>query len=81
MAKPQPAEAMCLIEINSSYLLLSAKDAAEIFPILCKGEVLEYDWNSKGYKRKKVDVHNVGVTLKQFTVEQYAVMALNSDQE
>jgi hypothetical protein len=81
MAKPQPAEAMCLIELNGAYILLSAKDAADIFPILCKGEVLEYDWNAKGYKRKKIDVHNVGVTLKQFTVEQYAVMTLNSDQE
>jgi hypothetical protein len=60
---------------------LSAKDAADIFPILCKGEVLEYDWNLKGHRRKKIDVHNVGVSLKQFTVEQYAVMTLNSDVE
>jgi hypothetical protein len=59
-------------------ILLSADDAYALFKIMCNAEPIEYEYNSKGYKRV---VTNERPTLTAFTVTDYATLALNSDNE
>jgi hypothetical protein len=75
MAKTQ---AYCLVEIPHS-LVLPAEIAMELFPLLCHGEPVTYDWQNKTHKRVASD--RDGCTIKQFTIPQYAQLALNSEPE
>lgn len=70
----------CVINFNSE-MVFEAEVAMKLFPLLCTGEPLTYDWNDKVYKRRKLDGYDNGLTIKQFTTEQYALLALNSDNE
>ena len=48
----------------------------ELFPLLCQGEPVQYDWQNKVHKRVSSD--RDGCTIKQFTIAQYAALALES---
>jgi hypothetical protein len=75
MAKPQT---YCIIEVPHA-MVLPAEIAMELFPLLCHGEPVQYDWQEKVHKRVARD--RDGCTIKQFTIAQYAQLALNSDPE
>jgi hypothetical protein len=75
MAKQQT---YCIIETPHA-MVLPAEVAMELFPLLCQGEAVQYDWQNKTYKRVTSD--RDGCTIKQFTIAQYAQLALNSDPE
>ena len=75
MAKQQT---YCLIEVPAT-LLLPADIAMELFPLLCHAEPVTYDWQDKTYKRR--DGRDYAVTIKQFTIADYAALALNSEPE
>lgn len=68
-------ESYCIIEIPHA-LVLPADVAMQLFPLLCQGEPVTYDWQNKSHKRVASD--RDGCTIKQFTVAQYAALALNS---
>jgi hypothetical protein len=60
-------------------MVLPSEIAMELFPLLCHGEAVQYDWQEKVHKRVARD--RDGCTIKQFTIAQYAQLALNSDPE
>ena len=49
----------------------------ELFPLLCHGQTVTYDWNDKTHRRVAPD--RDGCTIKQFTIAQYASLALNDE--
>ena len=65
----------CIIETPHA-MVLPAEVAMELFPLLCQGEPVQYDWQNKTHKRVTSD--RDGCTIKQFTIAQYAQLALNS---
>lgn len=73
MAKQQT---YCIIEVPFA-MVLPSDIAMELFPLLCHGEAVQYDWQDKTHKRAATD-RDV-CTIKQFTIAQYAQLALNSD--
>lgn len=75
MAKTQ---AYCIIETPHA-MVIPAEIAMELFPLLCHGEPVQYDWQNKVHKR--VAPERDGCTIKQFTIAQYAQLALNSEPE
>jgi hypothetical protein len=74
MSKPE-APAYCLVELHGD-LVLPAHIAVQVFPLLCQGEPVTYNWSDKTYKR---NTDQRAPTLKVFTVAQYAELALNSE--
>lgn len=72
MAKQQT---YCLVEIPHS-LVVPSEIAMELFPLLCAGEAVTYDWQNKTFKRVASDRDTC--TVKQFTIAQYAALALES---
>jgi len=72
-AKTEPL-AYCILDYTGD-LVLPADVAMQLFPLLCQAEVVTYDWSNKTYKRMSVDRK---VTLKSFSVAEYASLALNS---
>lgn len=68
----------CLVEIPYA-MVLPADVAMKLFPLLCHGEPVQYDWQNKVHKR--VAPERDGCTIKQFTIAQYAQLALNSEPE
>jgi hypothetical protein len=70
------APAYCIVDVPNS-LVLPADVAMKLFPLLCQGEPVQYDWSDKVHKRVKPD--RDGCTIKQFTIAQYAQLALNDD--
>ena len=70
---------MAKVEFNGT-ILLNVADATKLFELLCVGEHIEYDYNSKGYKRKGVDKYG-SPTLTVFTLTDYASLALNTETE
>ena len=77
MGKAQ--QSYCLID-SIGTLVLPADIAMQLFPLLCQGEPVEYDWNTKAFKRKPQDTHSK-LSLRQFTIAEYASLALDSDPE
>lgn len=75
MAKTEPT-ARCIVEVPHA-LVLPAEIAMQLFPLLCHGEPVSYDWSSKTHKR--VSSERDGCSIKQFTPAQYAELVLNSD--
>ena len=69
--------AYCIIEVPYA-LVLPADVAMKLFPLLCHGEPVQFDWSDKAHKRIKTD--RDGVSIKQFTIAQYASLALSSDE-
>lgn len=75
----EPAKAYALLEFSGRSIVLPVEAATAAFRLLCAGEVVEYDWNNRVYKRV-VDPH-VQPTLKVFTTTQYAQLALEDPAE
>lgn len=73
MAKPQT---YCLVEVPHA-LVLPSEIAMELFPLLCAGEPVQYDWSEKVHRR--VATERDGASIKQFTIAQYAMLALNDE--
>lgn len=73
-----PVPPMALLEIGGTCVVLPAEVATQVFTLLCHGEVVDYDWNTKSYKRSSPDSHRTP-TLKTFSHVQYAQLALNDD--
>jgi hypothetical protein len=68
-------ESYCIVEIPHA-MVLPADVAMQLFPLLCQGEPVSYDWQTKTHKRVTSDRDTC--TIKQFTIAQYAALALNS---
>lgn len=68
--------AYCIIEVPYT-LVLPADVAMQAFPLLCQGESVNYDWKNSVHKHVKAGASTV--SIKQFTIAQYAELALNSD--
>jgi hypothetical protein len=66
--------AYCIVEVPYT-LILPADVAMKAFPLLCQGEPVTYDWTNSVHKRIGKD--KATVTVKQFTIAQYAALALN----
>ena len=73
-------EPRALMEFGGTSILLPTEDALAAFKLLCKGEPVRYDWEKKGYKRE-VTTSNGGVSLRTFSLSDYAQLALNSVDE
>ena len=71
--------AYALLEFSGRSIVLPAEAATKAFALLCMGEVVEYDWGTKAYRRV-VDPH-VQPSLKVFTATQYAQLALEDPAE
>jgi hypothetical protein len=69
------AQAYCIVEVPYA-LVLPADVAMKLFPLLCQGEPVQYDWTNGVHKRVKTK--SDGANIKQFTIAQYAELALNS---
>lgn len=76
MAKQQT---YCLIDIPSS-MVFPAEVAMELFPLLCQGESVSYDWQEKTHKRNK-PTRDYSCSVKQFTIAEYAQLALNEEEK
>ena len=74
-------EPRAMLEFGGTTLLLPADVAVEAFKLLCRGEPIRYDWEKKGYKRERTTSSNGGVSLRTFSLEDYASLALNSVDE
>jgi len=76
MAKQQT---YCIVEIPSA-MAFPAEVAMELFPLLCQGEPVTYDWSDKSYKRQK-STRDYACTVKQFTIAEYAQLALDEEEK
>lgn len=65
----------CLIDFPHS-MVFPAEVAMQLFPMLCQGESVDFDWTTKQYKREQ---NRATVSIKQFTLAQYAEVQLNSE--
>jgi len=74
-------EPRAVLEFGGTTLLLPADVAVAAFQLLCAGEPVRYDWEKKGYKRERTTSSNGGVSLRTFSLEDYASLALNSVDE
>lgn len=61
---------------GTNNIVLPVDMAIQVFGMLCKGEPIEYDWQSKSYKRR---VSSDMPTLQMFSVAQYATLSLEDD--
>ena len=69
--------AYCIIEFPYA-LVLPADVAMKVFPLICQGEPVQYDWTNSVHKRVKSRAD--GISIKQFTIAQYASLALSDDE-
>ena len=76
MAKQQT---YCLVDIPST-MVFTAEVAMELFPLLCQGEAVTYDWQDKVYRWQK-PVRDYACTVKQFPLTEYAQLALNEEEK
>lgn len=74
-------EPRALLEFGGTTLLLPADKAVAAFHLLCTGEPVRYDWDKKGYKRVTPTSSGDGVSLRTFSLTDYASLALNSVDE
>ncbi len=75
MAKQQT---YCLVDMPTS-MVFPADVAMELFPLLCQGEAVTYDWSDKTHKRCKSRDYNC--TVKMFSLAEYAQLALNEEEK
>ena len=80
MADDNKYEPKALLEFSGTSILLPLDEAVAAFKMLCNGECVTYSWEKKGYKRAKPESHS-GVSLKMFSITDYASLALNSVDE
>lgn len=71
-------EPKALLEFGGTSLVLPVDKAVEVFRMLCAGDPVQYDWEKKGYKRTTPS-SNGGVSLRTFSLTDYASLALSSD--
>lgn len=71
MPKPSP-EGYAVLEFGGT-LVLPAAVAAQAFQLLCQGELANYDWSDRTYKRV---TNRDGITMKTMSMSQYATMCL-----
>ena len=79
MAKTQqqPADVpRALLSMGGVQIVLPVDEAVQAFRLLCAGETVEYDWNTRQYKRATGS--STRPELKMFTFDEYAAMLLNS---
>ena len=69
--------AYCIVEVPYA-LVLPADVAMKLFPLLCQGEPVQYDWSNSVHRRVKTKTD--GASIKQFTLAQYASLALSDDE-
>jgi hypothetical protein len=74
-------EPRALLEFGSTTIILPTDKAVEAFKLLRCGEPVQYDWAASGYKRMKPQSRDGGVSLRTFSVTDYASLALNSVDE
>ncbi len=75
MAKSDPTpQTYALIEGVHS-VVLPSDVAVQVFQLLCQGQPVSYDWQSKVYKRNRDSVP----LLKVFTLRDYATLQLEED--
>jgi len=73
-----PLSEFCLLDIGYAKVLLPKAQALKAFDALNDGELVEYDYATKGYKPSTG--HTEGVTkLTSFSVAQLAVLELNRE--
>ncbi len=72
-----PDEPMAVVSIPYGDVLLNSDDAYALFKLMCKAEVIEYNWGDKAYKRKEPS-QNGNASLKAFSMADYAALSLNS---
>jgi hypothetical protein len=72
-------EGYALIEVPRK-MVLAAEDAAAVFALLCKGEPVDYDYNTKAFKRVPVEEYMMP-TLRVFPLTSYAKLALTDEVE
>ena len=77
MADKPEHPAYCIIEFPYA-LVLPADVAMKVFPLICQGEPVTYDWTNSVHKRVKSRAD--GISIKQFTLAQYASLALSDDE-
>lgn len=71
---------MAVVTIPYQYqdVLLSADEAFALFKIMCNAMPIKYDYGDHGYKPNPTKDRP---SLKGFTIDDYALLALNSDSE
>lgn len=72
-----PQEPMALVSVAYGDILLNTDDACAVFKILCKAQIVEYDYTDKSYKAKSLGGSG-NATLKAFSVADYAAMSLKA---
>lgn len=78
--KPTQYEPRALLEFGGTSLVMPVDEAVAAFKMLCSGELVQYDWEKKGYKRCQPSSSG-GVSMRMFTLTDYASLALNSTDE
>ena len=71
---PDPNPGYALLD-SVGGVVLPADVAIEVFRLICQGDSVEYDWQSKSHRRRKDST----VTLRMFSVAEYATLALNDE--
>ena len=62
---------------GANAVVLPVEIAQQVFTLLCQGEKVSYDWQSKTYRRER-EMHSMP-TLRMFSIADYATMSLNDD--
>lgn len=73
----KPNEPMAVVSIPYGDILLNSDDAYALFKLMCKAEIVEYNYSDKAYKRKEPSP-NGNASLKAFSMADYAALSLNS---
>lgn len=68
---PVVPQGYALIE-GAHAIVLPVGVAMQVFALLCKGEKVSYDWQSKTYRR----TNDSAPTLKAFSIAEYATLHL-----
>jgi hypothetical protein len=72
-------EGYSIIEVPCK-LVLPADVAAEAFSLLCRGEPVDYDYNTKAHKRVPLEDYRLP-SLRVFPLTSYAKLALTDEVE
>lgn len=67
-----------LVTLGGTHVVLPVEDAVAAFTLLCKGDVVNYDWSSKTYKRAEANSSDYP-SLRMFSLADYAALTLNTD--
>jgi hypothetical protein len=62
---------------GANAVVLPVEIAAQVFTLLCQGEKVSYDWQTKTYRRDR-EAHSQPA-LRMFSIADYATLSLNDD--